>query len=136
MRVRLLSGKGVLYDGDALSCLIPAEKGPTYFGESTTRMIVLLNSAGVLQVNKANAKTFFAVFGGVASMEGGILTIASPLIEEGSSIDAARAKESKERAEKRLMEKDEEIDLARAKASLNRALTRLSAKHLASGGNA
>ncbi len=136
MRIRLLSGKGVLYDGDALSCLIPAEKGPTYFGPSTTRMVVLLNSTGVLQLNKADSKAYFAVFGGVASMENGVLTIASPLIEEGSSIDAARAKESKERAEKRLMEKAEEIDLTRAKASLNRALTRLSVKNLSSGGNA
>ncbi len=136
MKVRLMSGKGILYDGDALSCLLPAEKGPTYFGPSTTRMIVLLNSAGVLQVNRENGKAYYAIFGGVASMEKGVLTIASPLIEEGSSIDAARANESKARAEKRLQEKSDEIDVARAKASLSRALTRLSVKNLSSGGNA
>lgn len=136
MKIRLVSGKGVLYDGEAISCLLPGEKGPTYFGPSTTRMIVLLDSAGVLQLDKGNSKQYFAVFGGVASMEKGILTVASPLIEEGSSIDAARAKESKERAEKRLQGKLEEIDVARAKASLSRALTRLSVKNLSSGGNA
>ncbi len=136
MKVRLMSGKGILYNGDALSCLLPAEKGPTYFGPSTTRMIVALNSDGVLQVNRENGKAYYAIFGGVASMEKGVLTIASPLIEEGSSIDAARANESKARAEKRLQEKSDEIDVARAKASLSRALTRLSVKNLSSGGNA
>ncbi len=136
MKLRLLSPKGSPFQGEVLSCLLPAEKGPTEFSSGTTRMIVSLSPAGIIQVKTEKGNRYFTCFGGVANMAGDELVVSSPLMEEGSSIDATRALESKKRAEQRLQEKNENIDQTRAKASLLRALTRLSAKSLSGGGKA
>ncbi len=136
MKLRLLSPEGSPFQGEVLSCLLPAEKGPTEFSSGTTRMIVSLSPAGIIRVRTGKGNRYFTCFGGVANMVGDELVVSSPAIEEGSSIDASRALESKKRAQKRLEEKGENIDQARAKASLLRALTRLSAKSLSGGGKA
>lgn len=133
MKLRLLTPKGVLYEGEADSCLVPGEKGPTYFSGLTTRMLVGLSSSGVLNYASPKGVVYCSCFGGFASKDGDTLTVASPLMELGSSIDAARANESKLRAEKRLAEKQEGLDEARARASLARALTRLEVKSLSGG---
>lgn len=52
------------------------------------------------------------------------VTILADSCEYGDEIDIARAKEAKERAEKRLSQKDG-VDIARAELALRRALVRL-----------
>ena len=136
MRLRLLSPKGILFEGEVSSCVVPGEKGPTYFSTDTTRMLVGLLPSGVLNYASAKGGACFACFGGFARKDRDTLTVASPLMEEGSSIDAARAEESKRRAEKRLAEKKEGLDEARARASLARALTRLEVKSRSGGSQA
>jgi F0F1-type ATP synthase epsilon subunit len=56
------------------------------------------------------------------------------MIDEGDSIDLARAKASEARARDRLEQHQEGLDVTRAQASLARALVRIEAKQLSSGG--
>ena len=134
LRVRLLSPYGTVYEGEALSLLVPGEKGPTLLAPQSTSLQIKLDPAGIIVLQTANGKLHFASFSGFASVKGGEAVVACPLLEKGEDIDAARAFESKRRAEERLRLKQEGIDLARARASLGRALIRLEAKHLSAGG--
>lgn len=135
LHLRLISPRGVLYEGDVLSVTLPALKGPTYLAKTSTSLQIKLDPAGVIKVDSGKEKLYFASFSGFASAKNGEAVVICPLLEKGSSIDSARAKESKKRAEDRLRAKQEGIDLARAQASLSRALARLEAKHLSSGGS-
>ena len=135
LHVRLLSPYGPVYEGEALSLVVPALKGPTYFCASSTSLQLKLDEAGIIKLDTGKEKLYFASFSGVACVKDGSATVSCPLLEKGSSIDAARASESKRRAEERLGKKQEGIDLARARASLSRALARLEAKHLSAGGS-
>lgn len=128
MKISLLTPKGAVYSGEALSATLPALKGPTYIGEKTTPIMLTLDEAGVMEVEGKDGKRYYAVFGGEAVNQGGALKVYSPLIEPGDQIDAARAQASKDRAEKRLKENQAGVDIKRAQASLRRALARLDVK--------
>ena len=135
LRVRLLSPYGVVYEGEALSLVVPALKGPTYLCADSTSLQIKLDPAGIVKLDTGKGKLYFASFSGFANVKNGEAVVSCPLLEKGSSIDAARAEESKRRAEERLQKKQEGIDLARASASLSRALVRLEVKHLTAGGS-
>lgn len=135
LHLRLISPYGVIYEGNVLSLTVPALKGPTYIAATSTSLQLKLDPAGVIKVDTGKEKLYFAAFSGFASVKNGEAVVSCPLLEKGSSIDSARASESKKRAEERLRQKQEGIDLARAQASLSRAIVRLEAKHLSSGGS-
>ncbi|NMA64512.1 MAG: F0F1 ATP synthase subunit epsilon, partial [Syntrophomonadaceae bacterium] len=65
--------------------------------------------------------------GGFVEVADNHAIVLAPTAERGEEIDVLRAKESKERAEKRLQQKSEEIDFVRANTSLQRALARIKA---------
>ena len=135
LHVRLLSPSGVVYEGEAVSLLVPGLKGPTALTSSSTSLQIKLDPAGVIKVDTGKERLYFAGFSGFASVREGEAVVSCPLLEKGSSIDAARANESKRRAEERLKAKQEGVDMTRASASLSRALIRLEVKHLSSGGS-
>ncbi len=135
LRVRLLSPNGVVYEGEAVSLTVPSLKGPTYLCAESTSLQLKLDEAGIIRLDTGKGKLYFASFSGFASVKSGVSIVSCPLLEKGSSIDAARANESKRRAEERLEKKQEGVDLARASASLSRALVRLEVKHLSAGGS-
>lgn len=135
LHLRLISPYGVVYEGNVVSLTVPALKGPTYISSSSTSLQIKLDPAGVVKVDTGKENLYFAAFSGFVSAKNGEAIVSCPLLEKGSSIDSARASESKKRAEERLLQKQDGIDLARAQASLSRAIVRLEAKHLSSGGS-
>jgi F-type H+-transporting ATPase subunit epsilon len=75
---------------------------------------------------KTNKKIiYYAVSGGVLSVQKNQTILLVDAIEQAEEIDITRAKEALKRAEDRLNEKNEKIDDARAKAALSRALNRI-----------
>jgi F-type H+-transporting ATPase subunit epsilon len=75
---------------------------------------------------KTNKKTiYYAVSGGVLSVQKNQTILLVDAIEQAEDIDINRAKEALKRAEERLNEKNEKIDNVRAKTALSRALNRI-----------
>jgi len=75
---------------------------------------------------KTNKKTiYYAVSGGVLSVQKNQTILLVDAIEQAEEIDITRAKEAMKRAEERLNEKNEKIDNIRAKTALTRALNRI-----------
>jgi F-type H+-transporting ATPase subunit epsilon len=75
---------------------------------------------------KTNKKTiYYAVSGGVLSVQKNQTILLVDAIEQAEEIDITRAKEAMKRAEERLSDKNEKIDHARANTALTRALNRI-----------
>jgi F-type H+-transporting ATPase subunit epsilon len=75
---------------------------------------------------KTNKKTiYYAVSGGVLSVQKNQTILLVDAIEQADEIDVARAKEALKRAEDRLNDKHLKINAARAKLALTKALNRI-----------
>ncbi len=75
---------------------------------------------------KTNKKTiYYAVSGGVLSVQKNQTILLVDAIEQAEEIDITRAKAAMKRAEERLRDKNEKIDHARANTALTRALNRI-----------
>ncbi len=75
---------------------------------------------------KTNKKTlYYAVSGGVLSVQKNQTILLVDAIEQAEEIDVTRAREALKRAEERLKMKNEKIDFTRAKTALAKALNRI-----------
>ena len=75
---------------------------------------------------KTNKKTiYYAVSGGVLSVQKNQTILLVDAIEQAEDIDINRAKEALKRAEDRLNEKNEKIENVRVNTALSRALNRI-----------
>lgn len=135
LRLRILTPQGVAYDNDVESFLVPTEQGPLLIERGYTNLISTLSPAGVLRIDRNGKKAFFAIFGGVLQVnhEKGC-SIFTEEIDDGASIDLARAQAARDRNLDRINSKDPNIDINRAKAKLAKALTRINVKTLSQGG--
>jgi F-type H+-transporting ATPase subunit epsilon len=94
---------------------------------------ILANHTPLLTIMKTgpmhiitNKKTiYYAVSGGVLSVQKNQTILLVDTIEQAEEIDVTRAKEALKRAEQRMNEKNEKIDSVRAKTALSRALNRI-----------
>lgn len=75
-----------------------------------------------------NQRTFYAIGGGFVYVGNDETTIIANSIESQEEINLARAKQAKERAEKRLQSQDG--DVIRAEIALRKALNRIHVKNL------
>ncbi len=124
-----------------LSVNIVTPDGPVY--DSEVDMIIAKTAAGEigilpghiptvapLQIGAVKLKNegkyeYVAVNGGFVEVRPEKVTILAQSAEVASSIDLARAKESMNRAEKRLQDKLESTDRVRAELALRRAMNRI-----------
>lgn len=65
------------------------------------------------------------VSGGFVEVSGNVVTVLAESAELASNIDVARARQAKERAERRLTSHDEAVDFDRARLALHRAVSRI-----------
>ena len=87
-------------------------------------MLAALSVGGlVYSVNGKHKKAF--INGGVAEVLPEKVTILAESAELADCIDLARAKDAKNRAEKRLTGKKEDVNMHRASAALQRSLARI-----------
>lgn len=68
---------------------------------------------------------FYAISGGVLSVQNDKTIILADAIEHADEIDIQRALKAKTRAEKRIQAKQQDLDLRRAQIALQRAITRI-----------
>ena len=85
--------------------------------------------AGVLYYRKAGGQTEerMAVSGGFMEVGPDMVIILADMAELSSEIDVQRARQAKERAEKRLRERLSGLDVRRAEDALQRSIVRLKA---------
>jgi len=80
---------------------------------------------GILRILNDDVERRIAVYGGLAAVEGGVLTILTHDAEWPEEIDRAVAESDLERAERRLRERTDDIGIQHDQVHLRRALVRV-----------
>ncbi len=115
----------VVFAGDATSVSAPGVEGGFQVLANHAPLLSSLE-IGEIKVRGLDGRdTRFAASGGSAEVHRNHVVLLVETAERSDEIDIARARASKERAEKRLSTPAKDIDLDRARASLFRALNRL-----------
>lgn len=133
-RLLALTPSGVFFDKEVEEAYFPAPEGPMGIFEGYTPICFSLEPEGVMRIKENGKDRFYAVFGGVVSVTSSKTTLLTEDIEDGMTIDMARAIAARDRALDLIGGKDPNADVGRARAALNRALVRINAKTSDEGG--
>jgi len=134
IRLQVITPHGILFDDEVDEFLVPTEQGPLSISPHYTNIVAACSHYGVLRTTKDGKHRYFAMFGGFLEVTPTGARILAEDLEDGYTIDMARAIASRDRAQDRIANKDSKQDIVRAQASLYRALTRIEAKQKSEGG--
>lgn len=125
VQVNIVTPDGPVYDAEVTMVIAKTVSGDIGILAGHIPMVAPL-SISALKLKKADGSTeFAAVSGGFIEVRPDKITVLAPSAEVASSIDIARAKEAKARAEQRLQSKQDNIDFNRAELALKRAINRI-----------
>lgn len=134
IQLDILTPQGSVYSAAADSLLVPTEQGPLEISPGYTKLLTAISPAAVLRVTKNGKHLYFAIFGGVLQVKfGGDSQIYTEEINDGYSIDMARAIAARDRNLDLIAKKEEGTNIALAQAKLAKAAARISAKSLSEG---
>ncbi len=133
LTLKLTTPKGTILETQADEVYFPTVLGPVGVLPGYTRACFALAEAGILHYVYQGTTHYYTVFSGAVTVKNDLCLLCSPLIEDATIIDLARAKEAELRAKSRLEKEKEEVDIKRAKGALLRAITRIEARTLAHG---
>jgi F-type H+-transporting ATPase subunit epsilon len=123
IRLEIVSPERLLLSEEVDEVTIPGSEG--YLGILPGHLPLLtMLGIGILSYHRGGQKFSFAVSRGFAEVLPDRVIVMADSIERPQEIDLQRAREAKDRAEKRLHSKDP-IDVERAMASLMRAVSRI-----------
>ena len=122
--VLIITPKRKVFDGQVELLSVMTTAGQLGILANHTPLLTILKT-GPMHLIVDKKTIYFAVSGGVLSVQKNQSILLVDAIERADEIDVTRAKEALKRAEERLKEKTEKIDEARAKAALARALNRI-----------
>jgi F-type H+-transporting ATPase subunit epsilon len=125
MSLRIITPEATLLQGVMTdSVVIPIPEGQLGILYNHAPMVSTLG-LGILKYKQGAQTKRIAINGGFLELSNNLITVLADSAEEAESIDVARAKEAKDRAEKRLRERIDNFDRVRAEAALRRAMNRL-----------
>ncbi len=87
--------------------------------------LLTIMKTGPMHIQTNKKTIYYAVSGGVLSVQKNQTILLVDAIEQAEEIDLTRAREALKRAEERLKMKNEKIDFTRAKTALAKALNRI-----------
>ncbi len=124
IHIKVIQPTQIRIDAEYDHIIVPGVDGDFGISFDHTPFITKIRT-GVLQLFQNNKSEDYAIHDGFVTVENNVVTIICDTIEKKDEIDIARAKASRERAEKRLKSSEENINFRRAEASLKKALIRL-----------
>lgn len=125
--LKIVTADGLLYDGEAERIIARATDGEICILAGHINCVAALGMGRATVVDGNGNRQNAACIGGILTVAEGAVTLVPTTFEWSDSIDVARAKASRERAEKILRNKDSsDTDLRLAEARLHRALVRTS----------
>ncbi len=125
--LEIISPEKKVYSGKVKSVTIPGTKGNFQVLYNHAPLISTFEIGIIKLVLTDDKEIIFTTSGGSTEIMDNKILILSDTVESIESIDIERARNAKERAEKRLSSKGENIDFDRAKVALVRALNRIKA---------
>ncbi|RLL42912.1 F0F1 ATP synthase subunit epsilon [Oceanobacillus piezotolerans] len=124
LTVSVVTPNGPVLEGEYEMLVAKAESGEIGILPNHIPLVSPLSIAAV-RLKKDNGDKSLAVNGGVMEVNSNKVTILAQSAEKPEDIDVQRAREAKERAERRLKSKQDNVDHMRAELALQRAMNRL-----------
>jgi len=125
LQLEIVTPFGQTFSNKVNSCTVPGEMGQFQVLKDHASMLSIVK-VGLIKISENSGKTRnLSTSGGFCEIDENNIRIIVESAEFSDEIDVKRAKDAKDRAEKRLQSKINDIDEDRAKLALARALNRL-----------
>lgn len=124
LRLEIVTPERKLYEEDVNMVVVKGAAGELGILPNHIPLVTPLKIAPV-KAKKNGKDEWIAVHGGFMEVRKDKVVILAEAAELGKDIDVMRARQAKERAERRLADKASDLDLKRAELALQRALSRL-----------
>ena len=124
LRLEIVTPEKKLYEEDVNMVVVKGVAGELGILPHHIPLVTPLKIAPV-KAKKGNEEEWIAVHGGFMEVRKDKVVILAEAAELGKDIDLVRARQAKERAERRLADKASNVDFKRAELALQRALNRL-----------
>lgn len=130
LHIEIVTPFGTVYTADVTSCTIPGAAGQFQVLKNHAAMLSLVN-IGLIKIEEvSDSYKYLATSGGFCEIDENEVHIIVESAEIADKIDVDRAKDARDRAEKRLQQKADDVDIDRAERALARAFNRLKAVKL------
>ncbi len=124
LKLEVVTPDKTVVSADVESVVCPGVMGE--FGVMPNHVSLLSAlSIGDLRYKVDGKDAHVFISGGFADVNNNVMSVLAESAELAADIDQARARDAKDRAEKRLAARDENVDAIRAQAALTRAIKRL-----------
>ncbi len=125
LRLEIVTPERKVYEEDVNMVVVKGVAGELGILPNHIPLVTPLKVAPVKAKKDGAADEYIAVHSGFMEVRKDKVVILAEAAELGKDIDVIRAREAKERAERRLADKGSEIDFKRAELALQRAMTRI-----------
>lgn len=122
--LQIISPTRIFFDGDATMVEMKTTEGEIGVLAGHIPLTAILEP-GVLRIHQEDGTKEAALHDGFVEIQKTKVTVLAESCEWPDEIDVARAREAKERAEKRIKSGREDVDMLRAELALKKALTRI-----------
>lgn len=122
--LQIISPTRIFFDGDVDMVEMKTTEGEIGVLAGHIPLTAILEP-GVIRIKQADGTKEAAMHDGFVEIRKDKVTILAESCEWPDEIDVERAKEAKERAERRIKSGKKEIDMTRAEVALKKALTRI-----------
>lgn len=126
LRLEIVTPERKVYEEDVNMVVVKGVAGELGILPNHIPLVTPLKIAPI-KAKKGGKDEFVAVHGGFMEVRKDKVVILAEAAELGRDIDVIRAREAKERAERRLADKAADLDHKRAELALQRALNRIHA---------
>lgn len=124
VNLKIVQPHKIFIDSDYDQVIVPGVDGDFGVLEGHTPFVTQIRPGIITLINGGDSQEC-VIHDGFVTVENNKVTIICETVEKTDQIDINRAKQAKERAEKRLKTQKENIDYRRAEFALKRALARL-----------
>lgn len=126
MRLQIISPYKIIFDGECTMLEYNTTEGYVGVLPGHIAMTQIVAPGKLVVYEEGKEKPMYAaLISGIVKIMPDLVTVLAEIIDLKENIDVDRAKESKERAEKRLADKIDDLDVARAERAIKRANVRL-----------
>ncbi|NLY78638.1 MAG: F0F1 ATP synthase subunit epsilon [Lysinibacillus sp.] len=125
VQVNIVTPDGPVYDSEVAMVIAKTVSGEIGVLPGHIPLVAPLDISAIKIKEADGSNNVVAVSGGFIEVRPEKISILAPAAEVAETIDIARAKAAKKRAEERLQSKSDDIDFKRAELALKRAINRI-----------
>ena len=125
VQVNIVTPDGPVYDSEVAMVIAKTVSGEIGVLPGHIPLVAPLDISAIKIKEADGSNNVVAVSGGFIEVRPEKISILAPAAEVAETIDIARAKAAKKRAEERLQSKSDDIDFKRAELALKRAIKRI-----------